>query len=134
MRRATNTTITASEPSRPSPVPMTPGIAITEAVWRASTTAMWALPFMGGAPKKERGQEPGVSCPRVPVRDYLTVAEKRCSTGPIGFENDACDEPAKQRPTGLSPDCVTISEPESPERMNEPGVWIWLTNVAVPFE
>ena len=54
-------------------------------------------------------------------RDYWlqTVTPNACSTGEIGFANELFVPPAKQRPTGLFPDSVTISEPESPDRMNE---------------
>src|SRR4029079_13193633 len=56
------------------------------------------------------------------------------STAPMGFANEPPEPPAKQRPTGLLPVSVTMSEPESPELMKFPGVMIWPVKVVVPAE
>src|SRR5882762_9440505 len=90
-------------------------------------------------PQKEGGH-PAAGLPR-----NILFAERCCycvaivaanlwSTGPIGFSKEPPEPPAKQSPTGLLPDWVTMSEPESPARMNEAGVMIWPVNVATPVE
>src|SRR6266550_959572 len=88
---------------------------------------------------EKKGRPPGGGPPRA----FYTLVERYCVAivalnreriGPIGLAKLPPDPPAKQRPTGLLPDWVTINEPESPERMNVAGVMIWPVKVATPEE
>src|SRR2546422_11102875 len=83
-------------------------------------------------PGTRRGRSAPRPAPRVTLTRYLIATPRAWSTGSIGLANEAPLPPAKHSPTGLFPVSVTMSDPESPERMKLPGVWIWFTNVATP--